>query len=166
VRSAAWLISAALAILLSAIALSGCAAPGPTPRPNAVVHFRNLTSSALFLPIQSGDFEIQGFVRPCGGEAAYAVPDPTGDDPRVTLGALYDRSGYFDGLVLQVPTGTDRLRDMKGHVSFSGIIWSRGDIGVEDMPIWVTLRPEISDVSDTAFTATAPPQCDPIPASE
>lgn len=131
-----------------------------------MVHFRNLSGSALYLGITSGDVEIQGFVRPCGGEASYSVPDPPVEDPRVMLGALYDPTGVFDDLVDKVPAGTDVLNDVDAHITFSGIIWSRGDIGIADMPVWVTFHPGTIDVSAAAFSATAPPRCDLWPNSE
>jgi hypothetical protein len=154
------------AMTLATLMLAACTTPAPTPRPNAVVHFRNLSGSALFVSITSGDLEIQGFVRPCGGEAEYAVPDPSGDDPRVGLGALYDQTGFFDHLIEGIPHGTDRLEDIDTSVTFSAIIWSTGDIGIEDMPIWVTFHAGTTDVSHSAFTATTPPRCDPWPQSE
>jgi hypothetical protein len=128
-----------------------------------VVHFLNLSASALYLGITSGDVEIQGFVRPCGGEVAYAVPDPTGDDPRVSMGALFDSNGVFDRLVEGIPLGTDRLEDVDRHITFSATIWSRGDIGVEDMPVWVTFHAGTTDVSYSGFTASPPPRCEPWP---
>lgn len=145
--------------------LAACAAPAPTPAPNAVVHFRNFSGSALRVGVTSGTSTQQAILRPCGGDASFAVLGPPADDPRVIMGAGYDSTGAFDAAVSMAPAGPIDP-DTLGPVSLTGIIWSTGNIGIADMPKWITFRSGTTDVAGWAPTDTPPPHCDPWPPSE
>jgi hypothetical protein len=158
-RSLAALVAVALFVVI------GCAAVAPTPAPNAVVHFRNLSGSALLVGVSTGDDQSKAVLRACGGEASIPVLPPPPDDPRIQMGALYDSTGTFDELVADQPAGSIDP-DILGNMQMTAMIWSRGDIGIDELPRWVTFHSGTTDVAGAAPTETAPPRCDPWPPSE
>lgn len=151
--------------LLSIWLLSACTPPISTPTPDEVVHFRNMSGSALLVGVTSGDVQSQAVLRSCGGETSFAVWPPPVDDPRILMSAGYDSTGAFDRLVAQQPAGSIDP-DTIGHWQLTGIIWSRGDIGIDDLPKWITFQSGTTDVGDSAPTDIAPARCDPWPPSE
>jgi len=167
--------SLAAIVLLTSLAL-GCAAPQPTSPPNAIVHFRNLSGTALVVSV--GAFGLappsgaspsgMSAIRPCGGQVSLVAPVPPADDPRLSLYAVLDTSGALDALVAEAAPSADlSAPEFLEQVSVTpAIIWSRGQYGINDLPLWVTFHSGTTDVSATQPVGSPPPSCAPWPPSD
>ncbi len=152
------------ALLLIAGTAIGCAAPQPTSPPNAVVHFRDLSGTALVVSIGSH----ASAIRPCGGAVSLVAPLPPAEDPRLFMSAVLDTSGTLDALVAEASPGAGlSAPEFLEQVSVtSAIIWSSGQYGIKDLPLWVTFHSGTSDVSATEPNDSAPPSCAPWPKTD
>ncbi|MBI3752410.1 MAG: hypothetical protein HY263_12220 [Chloroflexi bacterium] len=118
-------------------------------------------SAAIIVSVgpRDGGQSYETAIRPCGGRLDLIVGReiPTGDDWLVFLS--YDSSRAFDAALAG---WTGDPHDLPGKYTVLPI-WSRGDIRVADLPKWVTVTPDDTQIGTTPAAGTVVPPCGPLP---